>query len=92
MSEWVSAKYACVPEAVSERKDLAAPIVGTLSYWITLPHIGIEMEDSSSYQAALGVAVAEVQKSPEADTATLMRQLLTALEQQGAGPNQGKLQ
>ena len=39
------------------------------------------MEDSSSSQAALGVAVAEVQKSPEADTATLMRQLLTALEQ-----------
>ena len=50
------------------------------------------MEDLNSSQAASGVTVAEVQKSPEADTATLMRQLLTALEQQGRGRSQGKLQ
>ena len=50
------------------------------------------MDESSSSQAASGIALAEVQKTPNTDTATLMRQLLTALEQQSAGPSQGKHQ
>ena len=50
------------------------------------------MEESDSSQATPILAATEGQKVPDANTVTLVQQLLTTLEQQSVGPSQGNHQ